>query len=200
MIDVKVGTMTALGRAFPIAAGAAITLTVTITSPDWAEFDTLEVFANTTPDPVVGGDSTLIPLKCWTSRTLAALAAQDPCKVAPIAAEAMTVQLATTGGPGSHRRYEATVTVTLDALDIVTRSGRTGTDAWLVFRVRGDRAVFPLLLNNNTVDDTTRAAILSGDFDTIRAALTGKGAAATALTSPVFVDFDGGGYRAPFAP
>ena len=200
MIDVKVGTVSALGRAFPVAAGAAITLTVTLTSPDWAEFDTLEVFANTTPDRVVGGDTTLTPLKCWTSRTLATLAPTDPCRVAPIAAEAMTVSLAATPGPGNHRRYQATVTVTLDAQDIVTRAGRTGTDAWLVFRARGDRAVFPLLLNNNTVDDTTRAAILGGDFATIRTALTGKGAAATALTSPVFVDFDGGGYRAPFAP
>jgi len=200
MIDVKVGTITALGRAFPIAANAPITLTVTITSPDWAEFDTLEVFANTTPDPVFGGDSTLTPLKCWTTRTLATLAANDPCKTAALAAEAMTVPLAAVAGPGGHRRYEATVTVTLDAQDIVTRAGRTGTDAWLVFRVRGDRAVFPLLLNNGTVDDTTRAAIMSGDFTLIRSALMGKGAAATALTSPVFVDFDGGGYRAPFAP
>ena len=200
MIDVKVGTVNALGRAFPIAATAPITLTVTITSPDWAEFDTLEVFANTTPDPVVGGDSTLTPLKCWTSRALAGLAAKDPCRTAALAAEPMVVQLAAVSGPGSYRRYEATVTVILDAQDIVTRAGRTGTDAWLVFRVRGDRGVFPLLLNNGTVDDTTRAAIMSGDFTMIRTALIGKGAAATALTSPVFVDFDGGGYRAPFAP
>jgi len=199
MIDVKVGAVNALGRAFPIAAGASITLTVSITSPDWAEFDTLEVFANATPDPVVGGDSTLTPLACWTSRSLAGLAAADPCAVAPIAARTMNVQLANVPGPGAYRRYEATVTVTLDAQDIVTRAGRSGTDAWLVFRVRGDRAVFPLLLDT-AVDDTTRAAIMSGDFDTIRAALSGRGVAATALTSPVFVDFDGAGYRAPFAP
>ena len=189
-----------LFRSFPIAANAPVTLTVTITSPDWAEFDTLEVFANTTPDPVVGGDSTLTPLKCWTSRATANLAAKDPCKTAALAAEPMSVVLAAVAGPGNYRRYEATVTVTLDAQDIVTRAGRTGTDAWLVFRARGDRGVFPLLLNNGTVDDTTRAAIMSGDFTMIRTALTGKGAAATALTSPVFVDFDGGGYRAPFAP
>jgi hypothetical protein len=201
MIDVKVGTVNALGRAFPIAPGAAITLTVTITSPDWAEFDTLEVFANSTPDRVVGnGDSTLTPLTCWTSRPIGTLAAKDPCKVAPIAPQVMNVQLANLSGPGNYQRYEATVTVTLEAQDIVTRAGRTGTDAWLVFRARGDRAVFPLLLNNNTVDPTTQAAIMSGDFAMIRTALTGKGAAATALTSPVFVDFDGNGYRAPFAP
>jgi hypothetical protein len=34
----------------------------------------------------------------------------------------------------------------------------------------------------------------------IDAALAGHGIPAAAVTAPVFVDFDGGGYRAPFAP
>ncbi len=199
MIDVKVNNMNALGRAFT-SVGAPITLTVTITSPDWAEFDTLEVFANTTPDPIAQNDSTLVPLTCWTSRTLANLDAKDPCKRAPMAPQAMTVQLANLPGGGGFRRYEATVTVTLDAQDIVTRAGASGTDAWLVFRARGDRAIFPLLLDGGTVDATTRPAIMSGDFAMLRTALTGKGVSAMAVTTPVFVDFDGGGYRAPFAP
>ena len=112
----------------------------------------------------------------------------------------MTVQLANLPGPGQFQRYEATVTITLDDQDIVTRAGATGKDAWLVFRVRGDRAIFPILTNNALTDATTRAAALSGDFTQLRAALIGKGVPATAVTSPVFVDFDGGGYRAPFAP
>jgi hypothetical protein len=200
MIDVKVGGQPALGRVFP--ATNVITLTVTLTSPDWAEFDTLEVFANTTPDPIGSdGDSTLVPLKCWTNRTLATLAAKDPCKTAPLPAEAMTVQLANVGGTGNHKRFEATVTVVLDATDINvnTRSGATGTDAWLVFRTRGDRAIFPIL-PTGAIDPMTQAALLGGDFNTIRAALAGKGVPASAFTTPVFVDFDGGGYRAPFAP
>ena len=201
MIDVKVGAMPALGRSFAATGGGAITLTVTITSPDWAEVDTLEVFANTAPDPALpNGDTSLVPLKCWTSRTIGTLHMDDPCRRAALAPEAMTVQLANLSGPGNFRRYEATVTVTLDAQDIVNRQGATGSDAWLVFRVRGDRAVFPLLLNAGAVDDTTRSAILAGDTDALRTALTGKGVPATAFTTPVFVDFDGGGYRAPFAP
>jgi hypothetical protein len=185
---------------FPPTAGT-ITLTVTITSPDWAEFDTLEVFANTTPDPV-GADkiSVLVPLKCFTSRALAELDPADPCKTASLAAEAMTVQLASVQGPGGAQRFQATVTVALDAADITTRAGATGTDAWLVFRARGDRAIFPLLTNGALDDEVSKGAILGGDFNTIRAALTGKGVPATAFTTPVFVDFDGGGYRAPFAP
>ncbi|MDQ3370151.1 MAG: CehA/McbA family metallohydrolase, partial [Myxococcota bacterium] len=83
MIDVRVAGQPALGRAFPVAAGGSITLTVTVTSPDWAEIDTLEVFANSTPEPVGRDDNTaLVPLQCWTSRTLATLAATDPCRLA----------------------------------------------------------------------------------------------------------------------
>jgi hypothetical protein len=43
-------------------------------------------------------------------------------------------------------------------------------------------------------------ALLSGDMPTIATALHGHGVPAEAFTAPVFVDFDGQGYRAPFAP
>jgi hypothetical protein len=199
-IDVKVGGQPALGRVVSGAGG--VTITVTITSPDWAEFDTLEVFANTTPDPINAMDDTaLVPLKCWTTRTIATLNAKDPCVLAPLSAEALTVTLATIPGSSTrtYQRYESTLTLTLDATDIGTRQGATGTDAWLVFRARGNRAVFPIMPLNAIATDT-QSAILSGDFTQIRTALTGKGVPAEAVTAPVFVDFDGGGYRAPFAP
>ena len=201
MIDVKVGNVNALGRVFPSPGGAPITLTVTITSPDWAEFDTLEVFANTTPDPVPkSDDTTLVPLQCWTTRTISTLMANDPCKTAAMPAQTMNVQLANISGPGNYKRYEATVTVTLDAQDIVNRAGARGTDAWLVFRARGDRGIFPVLMGDALGTPEAKAAVLGGDFTTIRTALTGKGVPAMAVTSPVFIDFDGSGYRAPFAP
>ncbi|MGN6105812.1 MAG: CehA/McbA family metallohydrolase [Kofleriaceae bacterium] len=197
MIDVKIGGQPALGRVFP-ATGGQITLAVTVTAADWAEFDTLEVFANTTPDAVGRDEVTVLqPLQCWTSRALGSLAVKDPCVTARMPAQAMQVQLQSVGG--GHRRYVATVTVTLDAQDIQTRAGATGTDAWLVFRARGDRGIFPVI-PSNSITDATAAALLGGDFDTIRTTLTGKGVPAAAFTSPVFVDFDGGGYRAPFAP
>jgi hypothetical protein len=128
------------------------------------------------------------------------LNAKDPCALASLSAEPMTVSLASIPGTsGTYQRYEATVTVTLDATDIGTRQGATGTDAWLVFRARGNRAVFPIMPVDAITADT-QAAILSGDFAQIQTALTGKGVPAEAVTAPVFVDFDGGGYRAPFAP
>lgn len=196
MIDVRAGGALALGRVVT-AMNQSVTLTVTITSPDWAAIDTLEVFANSTPDPIPSTDNTvLVPLKCWTSRDLGMLHANDPCSQAPLDAEAMTVTLAPVDG---FQRYEATVTVTLDADDIATRAGATGRDAWLVFRVRGDQAIFPIL-TSGAVDDTTLPTLLGGDMTEIAGVLQGKGIAAAAFTAPVFVDFDGQGYRAPFAP
>jgi len=163
---------------------------IVVTSPDWAEFDTLEVFANSTPDPIGKDDNTtLVPLKCWTNRTLTA---KDACALASLAAEPLAVTLA-------NGRYEATLTVTLDASDIDTRQGATGKDAWLVFRARGNRAIFPIM-PKDAITTATQAAILSGDPAQLRAALVGVGVPAEAVTAPVFVDFDGGGYRAPFAP
>jgi hypothetical protein len=201
MITVTVGGQPALGRQVP-SVNQPITLDVSIVSADWAPFDTLEVFANTTPDPIKGKDavSTLVPLKCWTTRDLATLNALDPCKQAALAPEAMTVNLVTLSGSGGYKRYEATVTVTLDQNDIVTRAGATGKDAWLVFRARGDRGIFPILPKGDTITAQSMSALMSGDRTMIDAALTGHGIPAAAITAPVFVDFDGGGYRAPFAP
>ncbi|MGE5181939.1 MAG: CehA/McbA family metallohydrolase [Acidobacteriota bacterium] len=200
MIDVQVAGAPALGRTVT-STGAPVTFTVTITAADWAPIDTLEVFANSTPDPVGTNDNTvLVPLKCYTSRPLGTLAAADPCMQAALAPEAMTVQLANLPGGGGFQRYEATVQVTLDASDVATRAGATGKDAWFVFRARGNRGIFPLLEKLDTVSPTTMPALMSGDRATIDTALTGHGVPAEAVTAPVFVDFDGGGYRAPFAP
>jgi len=196
MIDVQWGGVPALGSVVS-SINQPVTLVVTVRSADWAPFDTLEVFANTTPDPP-RDDTTLVPLKCWTTRTN--LDAKDPCARATLAPAALNVSLASLPGGGSYRRYEATVQVTLDAADIATRAGATGKDAWLVFRARGDRGIFPILVKGDTITSTTMPALLGGDTATISAALAGHGVPAAAFTSPVFVDFDGGGYRAPFAP
>jgi hypothetical protein len=169
MITVTVANQPALGRVFP-ATGGAITLTVTMTAADWAEFDTLEVFANATPTELLTADdvTALVPLKCFTSRELGALDAKDVCNEATLAPEAMTVSLVPVD---AQQRFQATVTVTLDADDLAlaTRTGRRSGDAWLVFRVRGDRAIFPVL-TNGAIDDATRPAILGGQFGAIRTA------------------------------
>jgi hypothetical protein len=201
MISVTIAGQSALGRQVA-SVDQPITLDVAVFSADWAPFDTLEVFANSTPEGIKGKDavSTLIPLKCWTSRDLASLGEMDPCNQAALQPEAMTVDLVSVPGTGTYQRYEARVTITLDQDDIATRAGATGKDAWLVFRARGDRGIFPILPKEDTITDTTMPALMSGDRTAIDAALAGHGIPAAAVTAPVFVDFDGGGYRAPFAP
>lgn len=201
MIAVTAGGQPAIGRDVPAAAGS-VTLTVTVTSPDWADIDTLEIFANSTPlSPVTEAEDpvSVAPLKCFTSRTLGSLAATDPCAIARLAPETMTVQTVTLAGGGNHSFYRAIVTITLDADDIDTRAGATGDDAWLVFRVRGDRAIFPVL-TNGVVDAQTLPVLVAGDPNDLELTLRGRGVHACAFTAPVFVDFDGGGYRAPFQP
>jgi hypothetical protein len=170
---------------------------VSVYSADWAKFDTIEVFANTTPD-APRDDTSLTPLKCYTSRPLDSLAATDPCMRAPLEPEAVSIPL--TPVTGGYQRFEAHVQITLDADDVATRAGATGTDAWFVIRARGDRGIFPILIKGDTVSPTTMPALLGGDIAEIGAALDGHGVPAAAVTAPVFVDFDGGGYRAPFAP
>jgi hypothetical protein len=196
MIEVKNGTTSAIGHVIA-ATATGVTFTVTMTAADWAQFDTLEVFANSTPKAPVAENSSITPLKCWTSRSLATLKANDPCKLASLAAESMTVTLAATGGGLS--RYEATVIVTIDKADILNRAGAIGKDAWMVFRVRGDRAIFPIMPDGVLGADLLPVA-LTGDRAQLATMMAGHGVAAAAITSPVFIDFDGGGYRAPFAP
>jgi hypothetical protein len=185
------------------ASGGTVTLQVTLTSPEWAEIDTLEVFANSTPDIVGPNDLTaLTPLHCWTTRNLGTLDPADRCVAAPIAPESITIPLTTLPGPGAFKRYQTTITVSLDVADIAlaTRAGATGQDAWLVFRVRGNRGLFPVMTQQITVDAAMLAVLLAGDPDELATELQGKGVTARAFTGPIFVDFDGGGYRAPFAP
>lgn len=200
MIAVTSNAMPAIGRQVA-AAGGTVTLEVTVTAPEWADFDTLEVFANATPDtPVFDPTPTaLVPLACWTSRALAGLSAMDPCRQAPLAPSSMNVQTVSVPGPGNARFLRATVTVTLDAADVPVRTGATGQDAWLVFRARGDRAIFPIL-QGSLIDETTLPVLTTGTPGQIDAILRGHGVPAAAFTAPVFIDFDGGGYRAPFAP
>lgn len=200
MLAITAGGMPAIGRQVPVAGGT-VTLTVTVTAPTWADFDTLEVFANIAPVAPVPASmpTSLVPLKCWTSRSIAGLNANDPCAVADLAPEAMTVQSVAVSGPGGHRFLRATVTVTLAASDLPRLPSATGADAWLVFRARGDKGVFPLL-SGDVIDETTLPVFATGSDAAIDAALIGRGVPAAAFAAPVFLDVDGGGYRAPFQP
>lgn len=200
MLAVTSGGMAAIGRQVA-ATGGTVSFEVTVTAPTWADVDTLEVFANAAPStPVPDGSTTaIVPLGCWTSRPLASLAATDPCEQAALAPQPMTVQSVAVGGGGNARFLRATVTVTIAVADIPRMTGATGSDAWLVFRARGGKAIFPLL-QGDLINDTTLPILVAGNQPQVDAVLAAGGVSAAAFAAPVFVDFDGGGYRAPFSP
>lgn len=188
------GGESAIGRVVDGSGG--LTLDIEVTAPAWAEIDTIELFANETLE--VGraaNPATLQPRFCFTART--ALLEADTCALASGGARALTVTLEDLGD--GFTRYRATAQITLAASDIENRTGATGEDAWFVVRVYGTRAVFPILLDG-VVTDTTLDALVSGTPAEQDAVLDGAGVPATAFTAPIYVDFDGGGYRAVFRP
>lgn len=201
MVRVRVGADDVIGAVVP-AGGGSVTFTVDVTAADWARFDTLEVFANATPPAPAPTDTTtaLQPLLCLTTRDVGAMLPTDPCLLAPLPPQPLTVDLVDLGG--GFFRYEATVTVTLDQADIAaaTRAGATGDDAWVVLRVSGDRAVMPLLSAGALTEDNLAVFVAGDDQAALDAALDGNGVPAAAVTGAIFVDFDGGGYLAPFVP
>jgi hypothetical protein len=194
-VSVAGQSSSALGAVIDGTSGS-VTLDVSIVAPDWAVFDTLEIFANATPD-VNSADTVLQPLFCFTSREPADIAENDVCALTAPGAQALEVSLVELAA--GVQRYQASLQVTIAAADIVNHASATGRDAWLVFRVRGDRAIFPLLLDG-VISSDTLDILVSGTQEEINAALQGVGVPATAFTSPVFVDFDGSGYSAVLSP
>lgn len=178
------------------ATAGSVTFDIVVTSPSWAEINTIEVFANETVD--VGGDASdpaLQPRFCFTTRQN--LLENDTCALADGGARPLT--MATEAMGDGITRYRGTASITLTPSDIQNRAGATGQDAWFVVRVYGQRSIFPLLLNG-VVSDTTIDTLVSGDAGERNAILDGAGVPAAAFTAPIYVDFDGGGYTAVFAP
>ena len=195
-VDVEGDTGSALGRTFNRMTAGEVTFNVRVVAPAWAQFDTIELFANNTQD--VGDNTTaLLPVACATSRELASMMPNDVCITAATQPFTVSVDLVDVGN--GFFRYEANVSFTISPNDIVVREGATGSDAWFVFRVRGSRAVFPILFDG-AMTDSNLDTLVTGTQQQIDAILDGVGVPATAFTSPIFVDFDGGGYTAIFAP
>ncbi len=72
------------------------------------------------------------------------------------------------------------------------RAGGSGKDLWIVARATGDVGLFPTVPQG--IDPADVAALVDGG------SLSGRGVGALAFTNPVFVDVDGNGWKAPFAP
>ncbi len=171
-----------------------ITLDIRVTAPEWAELDTIEIFANETLKVGRAADPTAIPPRfCFTSRTPGE---GDLCSAAVGGARSMEVQLESLGD--GYSRWVATASITISASDIVNSEGASGSDAWLVIRAWGSRSIYPLLLDG---------VVSEGNVDTLVAGggpaddlLANNGVPALAFTAPIYVDFDGNGYKAVFSP
>ena len=75
---------------------------------------------------------------------------------------------------------------------VVYKVRRQGQDLWLVARTFGDVGLFPVITDGLSGVST---ADLVDTFN-----LAGVGTPALAFTNAIFVDVDGGGWKAPFAP
>jgi len=194
-IKVTANGSPAIGRVLD-GTGGDVQLDIEVIAPEWAEIDTVEIFANETEE--VGraaNDSALRPRFCFTSRT--DLDPGDLCSTAVGGARTLDAQLEDLGD--GFARYHAVATITISASDIVNHAGATGSDAWFVVRAWGTRAIFPILLNDvaTSANIDTLVSGSAGDLDTL---LRTTGVPAEAFTAPIYVDFDGNGYKAVFSP
>jgi hypothetical protein len=174
----------------------SVTFDISVVAPEWAQVDTIEVFANATPSIDRNAPTVLQPLACFTART--GLADNDPCTLAPMGGPRPLSPELTEVSAG-YSRWEAQAQLTLTPSDLVNRAGATGDDAWIVIRVRGSRAIFPVLIGGLIKDDNVDV-LVSGTQGEIDAILENDGVPATAFTAPIYVDFDGGGYEPIFRP
>ncbi len=176
--------------------GESVQLDIAVQAPTWAEFDVIEVFANAVPE-LGSRDTALLPVKCFVTVAPETLGKTDPCASAPLGAEQIAVARVPVGE--GFERLEASASLTLQASDPIHPEGGIGQDAWVVVRARGNRSIYPVLLNG-VLSTENVATLVAGDPEQVEALLVGQGVPASAFTAPIYLDLDGGGYRAPFAP
>jgi hypothetical protein len=153
-----------------------VDVTIDVASPRWAEFDVIEVYVNTRPQPYDHDGDAMTRDRYRVT----------PDLVLTNGADFARMDLpAQPGIPGSES-YTATVTVPLSGLAV---------DAWVVVLVRGtpgvSRPLFPIVgggldpAQNQSLDDLVDGNLGEG------------GDPALAFTNPVFVDVDSDGVWTP---
>ncbi|HXU72727.1 MAG TPA: hypothetical protein VN947_25570 [Polyangia bacterium] len=197
MIALAVGNDPAnggIGRTVALPSGATqLAVHVEAQAAEWAPFDTLELYANasfTIPPPAGQEPEPLLPLLCFTARATPS----QRCAMAVGGARPLTVTREPVGSAGAARLH-AVVDTSLAVADVAahTRAGAAGKDFWLLARVTGLVGLWPVI--PQAVDSSVPVSTLVAGTP-----LQGEGVPALAFTNSVFVDVDGGGWRAPFAP
>ncbi len=157
-----------------------VDVSVDIQSPVWAEFDRVEFYVNATTTKFTSSKQSGAGMVTLTRYTVAPSYVKN--KGTDFSVSTVTVDGAIPGA----QRLEATVDLHL--------SGLTD-DVWIVAVVRGtdgvSRPLFPVVPNSlKQSTNTTLANLIDGN-------LGEDGMTALALTNPLFVDVDGGGWTAP---
>ena len=79
------------------------------------------------------------------------------------------------------------------------REGAIGNDAWLVVRVMGRESIYPVVITGIDVDLDEIQTLIDTEMNDWGQLLKDKGEFPNAFTTPVYFDFDGDGYKAPFS-
>jgi hypothetical protein len=132
----------------------------------------------------------LLPALCFTARTTPSYR----CSKAIGGARPLGVGTRDLGNGFARLEASATVSAAISQLLAQVRPGARGQDLWLVARVTGQVGLYPVI--PLSVDPT----VVPIDDLVMGKLLDGQGVPSLAFTNPVFVDVDGAGWRAPFAP
>ncbi len=171
--------------------GKTIHIEARAQATSWAPIDTIEIYANATfdqPAPKGSLPGELVPVLCFTSRAVPL----PTCKRALGGARALVITDVMVA-PGVVR-HEAVAMADVDPAALIRdqRKGARGEDLWLIALGTGDRGLFPTI-PGGVAQDAQIDRLVEGTAPEI-------GVPALVFTNPVFVDADGGGWRAPFAP
>lgn len=153
-----------------------VTVTVDVQSPTWAEFDTVELYVNSTTTRTSSNKESgngVVSVKRYSI---------TPDYTQGVVPTLVNVHPSVPGGD----RLEATATFNLMGLT---------QDVWIVAMVKGtdgvSRPLFPVSPNSlQQAGNTTLANLTDGNLGEL-------GMTTLAFTNPLFVDVDGGGWTAP---
>jgi hypothetical protein len=198
MIRVQVGGDPAAGIGATVTpVDGVVSLAIDVMAAPWAPIDTVEIFAGTTYDDAGNATGPLTPTVCFTART--GRTAADTCDQAALGGGAQTLTVTSEAADGG-QRWVAHVDYDLPVADVPRRDGAKSQDLWIVVRAYGSQGIYPLHYGDGVITAAIVDVLAAGSDDEVRAALVGQGPFAMAYTNPIFVDVDGGGYKAPFAP
>jgi hypothetical protein len=171
--------------------GAMLQVAIRVQTAAWDPVDEVELYANdtfATPQKGATAFEPLAPAICFSAR------ATPSARCASAIGGARPLSFDTIAVAAGASRLEANLAFAVAPQDLLAhapqRAGARGQDLWLVALAHGSAGLFPTIPSR--VSAAEAAMIIDGG------STQGIGVPAYAFTNPVFVDVDGGGWKAPF--